>query len=88
MKYCPDSLKNTNYLASLLHADYLLKMFSMGTEVFGKKPFLFREGDEGFLQVLPEFLREALTPPSHRSDSSNCGQVHRFWIEAMELPYT
>jgi tetratricopeptide (TPR) repeat protein len=88
MKYGPDSLKNTNYLATLLHADYLLKMFSMGTEVSAKKPFLFREGDEGILQVLPQFLREALTNTSHPSNSSNYGQVHRFWIEARELPYT
>jgi hypothetical protein len=41
MKYGPKQLNNTNYLRTLLAKDYLLKMFSMGTEVSAKEPFCF-----------------------------------------------
>jgi uncharacterized membrane protein YgcG len=60
----------------------------MGTEVSSNKPFLFREGENGFLSILPEFLREALTPTSRLKSSNDLGKIHRFWIEATDLPYT
>jgi hypothetical protein len=86
MKYAPHHLKHTDFLATLLHADYLLKMFSMGTEVSAKSPFLFRDSSEGLL-LLPEHLREALKPIHQRKDKQNYGNVHRFWIESKELVY-
>jgi hypothetical protein len=86
MKYAPHHLKHTDFLATLLHADYLLKMFSMGTEVSAKSPFLFRDSSEGLL-LLPEHLREALKPIHQRKYKQSYGNVHRFWIESKELVY-
>ncbi len=88
MKYGSEFLENKNYLATLLLADYLLKMLTMGTEVSSKKPFLFRDGEHSFLHVLTEFLRLILSSTSREGCVSNNGRVHRFWNKATDLPYT
>jgi curved DNA-binding protein CbpA len=87
MKYGPKQLKKTNYLMTLLAADYLLKMFSTGTEVSAKEPFLFRNAYEGLLKVLPDKLREAVKPIHQRKNRDSVCSIHRFWIESGELPF-
>ncbi|CAG2109387.1 unnamed protein product, partial [Medioppia subpectinata] len=89
LRYSPGAIKDTHYLATLLHADYLLKMFTMGTEVSAHQPFPMRDGySDAFLSVLPDELREDLRLDREgRTGASNYGQTHRFWIEAQELGY-
>ncbi|CAF4647590.1 unnamed protein product, partial [Rotaria sp. Silwood2] len=87
MRYAPDNLSKTNFLMRLLHADYLLKMISTGIEVCAKAPFQTRAASEGFMMRLPEWLRQELRPVHERKDGAARNSVHRFWIEAGEIPY-
>ncbi|XWV26959.1 hypothetical protein QJ857_gp0090 [Tupanvirus soda lake] len=87
MKYYPKQLAGTDYLATLLHTDYLLKMLSMGIDVSSNMPFEFRDINEGFINKLPEYLREAIKPIHQRENCTSHGTAHRFWIEAGELVY-
>ncbi|XWV25621.1 hypothetical protein QJ856_gp0132 [Tupanvirus deep ocean] len=87
MKYYPKQLAGTDYLATLLHTDYLLKMLSMGIDVSTMAPFEFRDINEGFINKLPEHLREVIKPIHQRDNCISHGTAHRFWIEAGELVY-
>ncbi|XP_065663108.1 uncharacterized protein LOC136085713 [Hydra vulgaris] len=87
MKYFPGNLKDTNFLATLLHADYLLKMFTLGNEVSAKKPFAFQSTYDNLLEGLPEHLRKVLMPLHERRNGTPNGQVHRFWIEPCKILY-
>ncbi|UJR17644.1 hypothetical protein I4U23_004540 [Adineta vaga] len=83
MRYKPQTLLNTRYLATMLHTDYLLKMFSSETEISTKIPFNTRPITDGFFQRLPEHLRAKLRPLNeNRSIRNNQGFIgHRFWIQ-------
>src|SRR5436853_3832788 len=72
--YGPNCISRTRYLATLLGADYLLKMFSTGTEVNDDYPFKFRRFNHGIDYINPV--------------KGMGGQVTRFWIEPKELEYT
>ena len=74
MIYGPRSAGGTNFLGTMLHADYILKEFSTGIEVNSYSPFEFREFDH---QI----------PYLNLTDSDNIGRAHRFWIEADDLKY-
>jgi hypothetical protein len=41
--YFPESLDGTEFLLTLFHADYLLKMFTVGVEISSKPPFLMQD---------------------------------------------
>lgn len=88
MKFGPSSsLANSEYLITLLHTDYLLKMITTGTEVCAIEPF-FVERESKVLHRLPTHLQELLKPLHQQERSSNrWGGAHRFWIEAGNLPY-
>ncbi|CAM4910842.1 unnamed protein product [Rotaria socialis] len=87
MRYGPSSLSKTNFLSTLLHADYLLKMISTGVEVCSEPPFQIRDASDGFMKRLPEWLQEELKPIDERNDCAIMNSVHRFWIEAGEIAY-
>ncbi|CAF3849068.1 unnamed protein product [Rotaria sp. Silwood1] len=87
MRYAPKSLSNTNFLSTLLHADYLLKMISTGVEICSEPPFQMRDASDGFMKRLPEWLQEQLKPIDQRKDCVIMNSVHRFWIEAGEITY-
>ncbi|CAF5077471.1 unnamed protein product, partial [Rotaria magnacalcarata] len=54
MKYLPKRLVNIpNYLLTLLHTDYLLKMISTGVEICSQTPFEMRPTSENLMQRLP-----------------------------------
>jgi hypothetical protein len=86
MIYAPKSLSGTNYLGTMLHADLLLKMLSMGKEISAKKPFALRNADEHLLQRLPEKLRRKFTKLREKHPFRK-EAIHRFWIEAGQLFY-
>ena len=87
MKYHPKVLSGTDYLATLLQTDYLLKMFSMGVDVNSKAPFEFRPAEENLINKLPYHLRDVLKPIHKRKNPAEHGTAHRFWIEAGEVLY-
>lgn len=80
----PSSLSKTHYLMTLLHADYLLKMLSMETEVSSKIPFQMRDANENLLKILPKKLRNKI---KMNRKNAVLSQVNRFWIEALDLPF-
>lgn len=86
MVYAPKSLKGTNYLATMLHADMVMKWLSMGTEVSGMAPFALRDADEGLYLRLPEKLRKKFIDLKNNIPET-AGRVHRFWIEAGDMIY-
>lgn len=89
MKYYPKDLAHTDYLATLFHTDYLLKMISTGVEISAGVPFSMKKAQDGFMQRLPQYLKDALKPISERDSEKSFGSetAHRFWIEAGELKY-
>ncbi|CAF1270394.1 unnamed protein product [Rotaria sordida] len=87
MLYYPSSLLYTQYCATLLHTDYLLKMFTSGTEVCAKPPFEMRPISGSFFERLPVHLQQKLKPLHDRERNFSFGRAHRFWIEADEVIY-
>lgn len=86
MLYAPKNLAGTNYLGTLLHADLLLKMLSMKTEISSKPPFALRDAKENLLKRMPEELRRKFTKLDKKL-SERTNRINRFWIEAEELLY-
>lgn len=85
MRYIPETLEETSLLQTMLHADYLLKMISMETEVCATAPHQFRSAfspNEGFMNLLPDRVREKLKPVGQRRGGNREENMHRFWIEA------
>ncbi len=86
MNFYPKSMAGTNHLGTLLHADILLKEFSMQTEVSGKTPFPLRDASKTLLRRLPHYLRRKFKEIKDEVPRTT-GRVHRFWIEAGNLEY-
>ena len=85
MVYAPKALVGTNYLATMLHADLLLKWLSMDSETCGLAPFSMREGYH-VLERLPEDLQHKFQKLKNKLPKT-ADTVHRFWIEAQDLHY-
>ena len=86
LRYSPEKLEGTEFLHTLLETDYLLKSFSVGSDVSAKPPFNQRPCSEGLTSNLPEHLRHALRRVSERGRSLS--HINRFWIQADELVYS
>ena len=84
--YEPKHLQNTDFLHTMFETDYLMKSFTIGTEISAKPPFLQRPCKDGLLKGLPEKLCKALKPINERPGSHG-NKVHRFWIQADKLEY-
>lgn len=79
-----ESLKDTEFLKTMFAADYLMKSFTVGSEVSSIPPFEQRPCKEGLTKDLPPSLQRAIRPLSERgSESIDC--LGRFWIEAKEI---
>ena len=88
--FLPATLRGTSILATLFHADYLLKAFTCGAEVSASPPFPLRPttAPGGLLEGLPQHLVEVLTLCVREGASSSGRAIsHRFWVEALELPF-
>lgn len=81
MKYAPKGIGMTNYLGTLLHTDYLLKMFTAEIEINSNPPFESRPINEGVLKRLPKDLQDAIKLKRHNPS----GRPHRFWIQAGDV---
>ena len=82
-RYFSENFTDTDLLHTMFHTDYLLKSFSVGTEVSCKPPFNQRPCTEGLLAKLPYSLQQVLRPVAERGHSHN--RVHRFCIQADEI---
>ena len=85
LDYHPKELKGSTILHTMFETDYLLKSFSIGTEVSSIPPFKQRPCSGGLLANLPEHLRKVLMPVSERGESRS--RMQRFWIQSDELIY-
>ena len=86
LRFQPSTLKGTDLLYTLLQTDYLMKCFSVGSDVSAKPPFHQRGCSEGLTANLPPHLKRALAPVSERGSSKS--RTSRFWIQADEIEYT
>ena len=86
MRYSPDALAGSDVLHTLFHTDYLLKSFSVGSEVSSQPPFAQRKCSEGLTANLPPHLQKIISSISERGGGSS-QSIHRFWIQAEELKY-
>lgn len=86
MKYAPESIEGTNLLGTLFQTDWLMKMFSLQTEISAKAPFAFRSADEGLFKRIPERVKNRFKDIS-KDKPETAGRLHRFWIEAEELVF-
>lgn len=88
MRYGPESLHGTNYLATMMRTDIDMKGISMGVEVSARAPFAMRDAKNSLYKRLPKDLRKKFKELSSRDQlPSTPGKVHRFWIEAQEITY-
>lgn len=74
----PSALYGTRFLQTLLAADYLLKLLTIGQEVQGAYPYQTRSLDNLTIH-LPEYLKQVITNFQLAQSSES---LHRFWIEA------
>ena len=82
MRYLPKRLsKSPNYLLTLLHADYLLKMISTGVEINAFEPFQMRPSTENLMQRLPAHIRDELQAIAVKKSGLVMDSIHRFWIQ-------
>jgi hypothetical protein len=84
-RYDPQKLQDTPLLHTMFETDYLLKSFSVGSEVSSKPPFKQRPCKEGLTKGLPFHLAEVLKSIPERGGLDN--SAHRFWIQADKLSY-
>ena len=85
LRFYPSSLQGTDLLHTLLHTDYLMKSFSVGSDVSANPPFIQRDCSEGLTARLPLHLKEVLAPVSERGSCKN--RISRFWIQADEIEF-
>lgn len=85
MRYAPEVLARTNYLATMLHADLLLKMLSMETEISAEPPFALRDIKSHLLNRLPEELKKKFEEYYETRHAHTAARAHRFWIQAGNL---
>lgn len=82
MRFAPATLYKTQLMQNMLITDYLLKYFTVGREPRGRFPFDIRP-IHTLISQLPMHLRKII---EDFRDAQRSQSVHRFWIEAGELP--
>jgi hypothetical protein len=85
--YNPPCLKNTDFLTTLFHTDYLMKLWSIGDEINRKPPFRQRKAStSGIFSNIPEnFVKTVLKSTNERGKESRV--AHRSWIQAESIDY-
>ncbi|AIL65464.1 hypothetical protein NOVO_05475 [Rickettsiales bacterium Ac37b] len=81
----PHSLYQTQFLHTSLMADYILKFLTMGQEVQGRYPYQIRSIEQ-LIGHMPEELKNIIYDFNKAKNSKNSNSIHRFWIEAEEIP--
>lgn len=82
MVFSPSNLEDTGFLQVMFLCDYILKFFTMGQEVLANEPYETRSLHK-LIENLPDHLKRIITDYQESHISEN---IHRFWIEAEEIP--
>ena len=85
-RFEPQALAGTDLLHTLFETDYILKSFTVGSDISSIPPFQQRSNHDGLTRNLPLELQELLKPMHERGPSTS--HTNRFWIQADELLYT
>ncbi len=81
MRFAPSALYESQLLHTMLLTDYLLKFLTVGREVQGCYPYALKPIDD-LTGCLPGYLKKIIDD----FHGANMGSLHRFWIEAEEIP--
>ena len=82
-----EKVKDTELLNTMFITDYLMKSFTVGSDVSSQPPFNQRPCKEGLTKDLPPKLQEALRSIHERGGHHSRSHANRFWIEADEMKY-
>src|SRR6185312_2699956 len=82
MRFAPSTLFHSQLLHTMFLTDYLLKFFTTGQEVQRQPPYDLRPIDP-LIAHLPGYLKQILLD---FQTSQHQESLHRFWIEAEEVP--
>lgn len=85
MRFDKNLPHHTEFVKTMFFTDYLLKFFTIGSEISSSFPFDMRSTSCGLLDRLPKHLRKVLEP-LHDSEQMD-QKAHRFWIESEHIPY-
>ena len=85
-RYKPKKIKDTEVLKTMFITDYLMKSFTIGSEVSSLPPFEQRPCKDGLTKNLPPKLQEAIRSIDERG-GTHSQDTHRFWIEAKAMEY-
>ncbi len=85
-RYHTDNVKDTEVLNTMFITDYLMKSFTVGSDVSNHPPFKQRPCKDGLTKHFPPELQRAIRSIHERGGFHSQSQ-HRFWIEAKEMKY-
>ena len=85
--YSTEKLKDSEFLNTMFDTDYLMKSFTVGSDVSSIPPFRQRPCKEGLTKNLPPELQEAIRS-IHERGGEHSKHTHRFWIKAKEMAYS
>jgi hypothetical protein len=83
MRFAPADIYQTQFLNTMLLADYVLKFLTIGAEVQGAFPYDMRSITD-MVKRLPKHLQNIINN-FHAAQGHKSGAIHRFWIEAEEI---
>ena len=81
-----DALNGTDFLATMLHADLLLKSMGFLLEASAKSPFRIRSIRDGVYSTLSKDLYQRLFKES-RLEQGKISSSTRMWIESGTIKY-
>lgn len=81
-KKLPRAIQHT-----LFQTDYLMKSFSVGSDISSKPPFKQRSCKDGLTKHLPPNLQEATRSIQERPGQKSGRSMSRFWIQADSVSY-
>ena len=85
-RYGTEKVKDSEVLNTMFITDYLMKSFTVGSDVSSIPPFQQRSCKEGLTKSLPPDLQRAIRSIQERGGYYSQSS-HRFWIEAKEMKY-
>ena len=85
-RYATEKIKDTEVLNTMFITDYMMKSFTVGSDVSSLPPFKQRPCKDGLTKKLPPHLQQAIRSIRERG-GFHSQSSHRFWIEAKEMKY-
>ena len=85
-RYGTEKVRDSEVLNTMFITDYLMKCFTVGSDVSSVPPFQQRSCKEGLTKSLPLDLQRAIRSIQERGGYYS-QSWYRFWIEAREMKY-